>query len=250
MKAMILAAGKGTRLLPLTEHLPKALLKIQNVPLLQHCILYFKYFGVNEIIINVHHLADQIIEFLAAHDNFGIRIEISDESEELLDTGGGLLKAHWFFSDGNPFFLATSDVITDLNLEHLYKFHVSHQPLTTLAVKQRKSTRELLLDEHNNLCGWRNNINNEYKWSRQPESYHAIAFSTVHVIDPALFGLITERGAFSMTDLYLRLARDHTIKGFEHNDSRWFECGRVENLEMLNESDEIQTIYRKYHGIK
>ena len=244
---MILAAGKGTRLLPLTEHLPKALLKVQDVPLLQHCIMYFKFFGITEIIINVHHLADQITEFLAAHNNFGIRIEVSHEQEELLDTGGGLLKARWFFDNNRPFFLATSDVITNLNLEQLYHYHLNNKSLATLAVKQRASTRELIFDDQYNLCGWHNNSTGETRWARPTDHYHQIAFSTIHVIDPSLFNLVSEHGAFSMTDLYLRLAKDHVIKGFEHNESLWFECGRIENIEKLNSSKEIQHIYRHFH---
>jgi len=247
MKAMILAAGMGTRLLPLTEHMPKALLKIQDVPLLQHCIMYFKFFGVNEIIINVHHLADRITEFLAARNNFGIRIEISHEKEELLDTGGGLFKARWFFNDDRPFFLATSDVITNLNLEQLYQYHLENKPLATLAVKRRQTTRELLFDDKYNLCGWHNNVTGETRWARSVDHYRQIAFSTIHVIDPVLFDLVTEEGAFSMTDLYLRLAKDHTIKGFEHDKSLWFECGRIENLEILNSRKEIRHIYRHFH---
>jgi len=248
MKAMILAAGKGTRLLPLTEHVPKALLPVRNVPLLQHCIQYFKFFGVTEIIINVHHFADQIREFITRHNGFGIRIEISHEQEELLDTGGGLMKARWFFDDGKPFFLAAVDVITNLDLIKLYQYHLENKPLATLAVKHRPSTREFIFDDQYNLCGWINHVTGEIRWTRTPLKWHPIAFSTIHVIDPALFGMVTEQGAFSMTDLYLRLAREHTIKGFEHNSSLWFECGRVENLETLNVSKEIQHIYRHFHS--
>jgi MurNAc alpha-1-phosphate uridylyltransferase len=248
MKAMILAAGRGTRLLPLTEHLPKALLPVRNVPLLQHCIQYFKFFGVNEIIINVHHLSGQIIDFLHAHKDFGIRIEISLEQDALLDTGGGLMKARWFFDDGQPFFLTAADVITDLDLARLYQYHVKHKPLATLAVKQRPSTREFIFDNKCNMCGWINHTTGEIQWSRQTEHFHPIAFSTIHLIDPALFGLVIEKGAFSMTDLYLRLASQHIIKGFEHNESLWFECGRIENLETLNGSQEIQHIYDRFHS--
>ncbi len=247
MKAMILAAGRGTRLLPLTAHRPKALLKIQDVPLLQHCIMYFRFFGVKEIIINVHHLADQVTEFLADNDNFGMHIEISHEKDELLDTGGGLMKARWFFGDGKPFFLATSDVITNLNLEQLYHYHLENKPLATLAVKQRPTSRELLFDDHYNLCGWHNKLTGETRWARPVDHFRQIAFSTIHVIDPALFDLVTEEGAFSMTDLYLRLAGSFVIKGFEHNQSLWYECGRIENLEMLDNTKEIQHIYRHFH---
>jgi N-acetyl-alpha-D-muramate 1-phosphate uridylyltransferase len=248
MKAMILAAGKGTRLMPLTEHVPKALLPVRDVPLLQHCIQYLKFFGVNEIIINVHHLAEQITDFLSAKHNFGIHIEISHERDELLDTGGGLMKARWFFDDGKPFFLAAADVITNLDLMRLYQYHQEHKPLATLAVKQRPSTREFIFDDHCNLCGWINHTTGEIRWSRKTENYHPAAFSAVHVIDPALFDLVTERGVFSITDMYLRLADKHTIKGFKHNESLWFECGRVENLQKLNVSKEIQHIYRHFHS--
>lgn len=244
---MILAAGKGTRLLPLTEHIPKALVKIQGIPLLQHAIMYLRFFGVNEIIINVHHLADKIIEFIAAHNSFGIRIEISHEKDNLLDTGGGLYNARWFFNDNKPFFLVTSDVITNLNLEELYHFHLEKKPLATLAVKQRQTTRELMFDDQYNLCGWHNSMTDETLRVNKSDCYRMIAFSTVHVIDPALFDLVTENGAFSMTDLYLKLAKHHTIKGFEHNESLWYECGRIENLELLNKSEEIKHIYRHFH---
>lgn len=248
MKAMILAAGKGTRLMPLTEHLPKALLPVRNVPLLQHCIQYFKFFGVTEIIINVHHFAGQIADFLALHNNFGIRIEISHERDELLNTGGGLMKARWFFDDGKPFFLAAVDVITNLDLIRLYQYHLENKPLVTLAVKQRPSTREFIFDDQYILCGWINHITGEIRWSRPTENFHPIAFSTIHVIDPALFDKVIEKDAFSLTDLYLRLAAENTIKGFEHNNSAWFECGRVENLSTLNKSREIQHIYRHFHA--
>jgi NDP-sugar pyrophosphorylase family protein len=228
--------------------LPKALLPVRDVPLLQHWIQYLKFFGVTEIIINVHHLADQITEFLSVHNNFGIRIEISHEREGLLDTGGGLKKARWFFDDGKAFFLAAVDVITNLDLIQLYQYHLENKALATLAVKQRPSTREFIFDDQNNLCGWTNHGTGEICWSRPAEKVHPIAFSAIHVIDPALFSLITEQGAFSMTDLYLRLAMENTIKGFEHNASLWFECGRVENLETLNTSKEIKHIYRHFHS--
>lgn len=244
---MILAAGEGTRLMPLTKNMPKALLPVREVPLLQHCIQYFKFFGITEIIINVHHLSGQIKEFLSAHHDFGIRIEVSHERDELLNTGGGLMNARWFFDDGKPFFLAASDVITNLDLLQLYQYHLDHKPLATLAVKQRPSTREFIFDRQNNLCGWVNHVTGETRWSRPENDHHAIAFSTIHVIEPELFNLVTEKGAFSMTDLYLRLAHRHIIKGFEHNASLWFECGRIENLETLNKSKEIQHIYRHFH---
>jgi NDP-sugar pyrophosphorylase family protein len=247
MKAMILAAGIGTRLRPLTLEKPKSLVEVQGVSLLEHTIRYLKYFGVREIVINVHHFADQIEQFIRDKDSFGIRIAISDEREALLDTGGGLLKAAWFFDDKKPFFLIASDVITDLDLTALYNFHLHHNPLVTLAVKHRPSSREFLFDAEHRLCGWHNNVTGETRWVREIANPVKIAFSTVHVIDPALFGLVIETGAFSLIDLYLRIARQHLILGFEHNETAWFEFGRIENLEGLNSSEGIRAIFRRFH---
>ena len=146
MKAMILAAGIGTRLRPITLEKPKCLVEVQGISLLEHTIRYLKYFGVKEIVINVHHFADQIEQFIQHKNSFGIQIALSDEREALLDTGGGLIKAKWFFDDKKPFFLIASDVITDLDLTSLYNYHLLHDPLVTLAVKHRQSSREFLFD--------------------------------------------------------------------------------------------------------
>jgi NDP-sugar pyrophosphorylase family protein len=247
MKAMILAAGIGTRLRPVTLEKPKCLVEVQGISLLEHTIRYLKYFGVKEIVINVHHFADQIEQFIRDKNNFGIQIALSDEREALLDTGGGLLKAQWFFGDKKPFFLIASDVITDLDLGAVYKFHLDHGPLVTLAVKHRPSSREFLFDPTHRLCGWHNNVTGETRWVNQIPNPLKIAFSTIHVIDPGLFDLVTETGAFSLIDLYLRLAGKHVILGFEHNETDWFEFGRIENLESLNQSPEIKTIFRRFH---
>ncbi len=244
---MILAAGIGTRLRPLTESKPKALVEVQGVPLLEHTIRYLKFFGVHEIMINLHHLADQIMDFLKKNDSFGLHITVSDEREALLDTGGGLFKARWFFDDGKPFFLTASDVITDLDLNLMYSHHIDHNPLVTLAVKQRETSREFIFDSEDRLCGWHNNISGETRWARASAHTYKLAFSTIHVIDPRLFSLVTETGAFSLTDLYLRLACEHTILGFKHNETSWFEFGRIENLDRLNKSPEIHAIFRRFH---
>ncbi len=247
MKAMILAAGIGTRLRPLTEHMPKALVEVQRVPLLEHAIRYLKFYGIEEIIINVHHFSGQIEEFLKKNRYFGMKIILSDEQEMLMDTGGGLVKAAWFFSDGKPLVLMASDVITDLDLITMYRYHLDHGPLVTLAVKHRESTREFLFDAGNRLCGWHNNITGETRWARETSDAHKIAFSTIHVIDPRIFSLVTESGPFSLIDLYLRIAGDHTILGYNHDDSVWFEFGRIENLVRLNRSSEIRTLFKRYH---
>ncbi|MFO7368840.1 MAG: nucleotidyltransferase family protein [Bacteroidales bacterium] len=246
MKAMILAAGKGTRMRPLTDKMPKALLPVQGVALLEHTIRYLKYYGITEIIINVHHHAKQIIDFIEKNNSFGIRIEFSDETDELLDTGGGLYKARWFFDETEPFILTSSDVITDLDLNNLVGFHKKNKPLVSLAVKHRNSSRDFLFDQQYHLCGWHNNVNGETKLIREVANPVKIGFSTIHCISPSIFRLITERGCFSIVDSYLRLAVAHTIMGFEHDQSRWIECGRIENYPLLNEEPEIREIYNKY----
>jgi len=247
MKAMILAAGIGTRLRPVTLEKPKCLVEVQGISLLEHTIRYLKFFGVKEIVINVHHFADQVERFIHDKDSFGIQIVLSDEREALLDTGGGLVKAKWFFDDKKPFFLIASDVITDLDLTALYRFHLLHNPLVTLAVKQRPSSREFLFDPGYRLSGWHNNVTGETRWVKEIPDPLKIAFSTIHVIDPLLFDLVTETGAFSLIDLYLRLARENVILGFEHNQSQWYEFGRIENLEGLNHSMEIRAIFEHFH---
>jgi NDP-sugar pyrophosphorylase family protein len=247
IKAMILAAGIGTRLRPITLEKPKCLVELQGISLLEHTIRYLKYFGVKEIVINVHHFADQIEQFIQDKNSFGIHIVLSDERKALLDTGGGLVKAKWFFEDKKPFFLMASDVITDLDLTALYNYHLLHDPLVTLAVKHRQSSREFLFDPGHRLCGWHNNVTGETRWVKEISNPLKIAFSTIHVIDPRLFGAVTETGAFSLIDLYLRLARENVILGFEHNQTAWFEFGRIENLEGLNRSTEIRAIFQRFH---
>ncbi len=247
MKAMILAAGLGTRLLPLTEKKPKALIEVQGISLLEHTIRYLKYFGVDEIVINIHHHAGQIVDFIRKNNAFGLRIEFSDETDELLNTGGGLYKARWFFDDGKPFLLTSSDVITSLNLHEMYDFHEKFSPLATLAVKHRKSSRDFLFDADYRLSGWCNNLNGECRMVRPVQDELKMAFSTIHLLNPAIFEHITEHGSFSIVDVYLRLAPVQHIMGFEHDNSFWFECGRIENLDNLNQEPEIQAIYRHFH---
>lgn len=247
MKAMILAAGIGTRLRPITLEKPKCLVEVRGISLLEHTIRYLKYFGVKEIVINVHHFADQIEQFIRDKNSFGIHIDFSDERDALMDTGGGLVKAEWFFDDKKPFFLIASDVITDLDLTKLYEYHLNHDPLVTLAVKHRPSSREFLFDPGHRLCGWHNNVTGETRWVKEISDTLKIAFSTIHVVNPRIFDMVTETGAFSLIDLYLRLAGQYTILGFEHNETAWFEFGRIENLESLNQSEDIKAIFGRFH---
>ncbi len=248
MKAMILAAGEGTRLRPMTNKIPKALIEIKGKTLLEHTISYLLYHGVDEIIINVHHLADQIKDFVRSRNNFNIRIEFSDETEKLLGTGGGLKKASWFFDSKESFFMTTADIITNHDLNKLYDYHMQTRALVTLALKSRQSTRELLLSEDYHLCGWKSNVTGEKKLVRDDEDIkYSIAFSGYQVINPAIFNKITEGDSFQVIDLYLRLAAENLINGFIQNDAFWMEFGRIQNFKKAKRSLKLKRIISRYN---
>src|SRR5690606_32019928 len=154
MKAMIFAAGMGTRLKPLTDTIPKALVPVGGKPLLQHIIEKLKRFGFNEIIINIHHFGQQIIDFVQENNSFDIRIEFSDEREQLLDTGGGIKKAAWFFDDNKPFLVHNVDILSNIDLQELYHFHLKNNTIATLLCSIRQTSRYLLFDTDNHLRGW------------------------------------------------------------------------------------------------
>ncbi len=227
MKAIIFAAGLGTRLSPWTNNKPKALVEYQNIPLLQHVILKLKKHGFDDIIINIHHFADQVEEFIEKNDSFGIIISFSNERDLLLDTGGGLKNTAHFFNDNKPFLAYNVDIISDINLNEFYNYHIENKVLVTLAVKNRETSRQLLFDENKNLCQWKNVITNEIKNARtavgELKSY---AFSGLHVISPQIFDKITEEGVFSIIDTYLRLAKTEDIIFYNHNYSSWKDMGR------------------------
>jgi NDP-sugar pyrophosphorylase family protein len=237
MKAMILAAGLGTRLRPFTDTTPKALIAVNGVPLLEIVIQRLKFYGFHEIIINVHHLAEHIIEFLQKKRNFGLDIRISPETDILLDTGGGVKKAAWFFDDGNPFLVHNVDILSDLDLRQLYETHLLSHALATLAVKNRQSSRYLLFDYENLLCGWQNIVTGEIKITRITSESDLIplAFSGIHVIHPAIFDLMPEQEVFSITDVYIQLASTHKIVAFNHNSSLWMDLGRIDHLTKAGE---------------
>lgn len=215
MKAMILAAGLGTRLRPLTDTRPKALVELAGRTLLEITLERLRTFGIHEVIINVHHLADMIVEYLKVNGNFGMRIEISRE-EVLLDTGGGLKKASWFFrDDAEPFVLHNVDVISTIDLHRMAQFHKENHALATLAVQDRPTSRPLVFDEHLQLRG------------RGP----GFAFSGIHVISPSLLSILTEEGAFSIIHSYLRLASDgQKILGFRADEYYWRDLGKPDDL--------------------
>jgi NDP-sugar pyrophosphorylase family protein len=233
MKAMILAAGLGTRLQPFTLTKPKALVPVNGIPVLEIIIRRLKKYGISEIIINVHHFADQIREFLSFHHNFDISIDISDETSQLLETGGGLVKAGHFFNDGNPFLVHNVDVLTDFNIAELYEYHLKNKSLATLAVKERKTSRSLLINKEHQLCGWKNNQTGETIIARNTtENLIPIAFSCVYVLNPEIFTMITETGKFSIMDSFLRLATNYNISTWPHPQNFWYDIGKAENLAM------------------
>src|SRR6266481_265470 len=209
MKAMILAAGLGTRLRPLTDNRPKALVEIAGRTLLEITLSRLRAFGVGEVIINVHHFADMILEYLKTNENFRMDIEISRE-EVLLDTGGGLKNAAYFFREESsgfdaPFILHNVDVISTIDLRRMVQFHNENQALATLAVQDRKTSRYLLFDEQMQLCGRRSGRDQQTEIGGSSAQATALAFSGIHVISPRLLGLLSEDGAFSIIDSYLSL---------------------------------------------
>ncbi len=231
MKAMILAAGLGTRLRPHTNYKPKALLKVGGQALLEICIKRLIRYGFDEIIINVHHFAEQIIAFVGKHENFGAQITFSDEQDKLLDTGGGLKKAAWFFDDGLPFLLCNTDIISNIDLARFYQ---SLQPgsLATLAVRQRQSSRYLIFDEKQTLTGWQNIKTGNLKMCRPVSGEFSLqAFSGLHVISPALFELMPADDTFSIIDVYLSAATQHTIKAYPHDADLWMDAGKSSDIE-------------------
>ncbi len=228
---MILAAGLGTRLKPFTDRHPKALAAVNGKTILQRNIEYLASFGIKEVIINVHHFADQIIDLVKEHDGFGSRITFSDETNEVLETGGGIKKAAWFFEkEVSPFVVMNVDVLTDMNLEEMIFQHEKIRPLATLAVTSRQTSRYFLFDEKNHLCGWENVKTGEKKISRKSENYFQKAFSGIHVISPKIFSLIKMEGKFSMVDVYLELAKTHDITAFDHSNSKFIDVGKPESI--------------------
>lgn len=231
MKAMILAAGIGSRLRPMTDHTPKALVKINGIPLIEIVIRRLMASGYNEMIINLHHLGGQIKDFVVQQNYFGQHIEFSDESDKLLDTGGGLQKASWFFNDGQPFLVHNVDIITDLDLDALRLAHMKNKALATLAVRHRDTSRYFLFDQEQRLKGWTNHKTGETKpMGAALQNTEEIAFSGVQIVEPEIFQFMKIEGAYSLTHLYLDLCNTHVIKGYVHNNGYWNDVGKHEEL--------------------
>ena len=245
MKAMIFAAGLGTRLKPFTESMPKALVPVAGMPMLEILIEHFQTNGIKDIIINVHHFSDQVISFLSENNNFGANISVSDESDLLLDTGGGLKKAAWFFDDEKPFLVQNVDVISDIRYQEMIDLQSQSGSFATLAVSDRETSRYFLFDERMQLCGWENTKTGELKIvNHNFQNLKRFAFSGIHVIDPEIFNLIQNEGKFSIVDTYLELAATHKITGFEHNPENWVDMGKPDELM------KAETILHKLRSMK
>jgi NDP-sugar pyrophosphorylase family protein len=237
MKAMILAAGLGTRLRPLTDDRPKALVEVAGRTLLKITLSRLRAFGVREVIVNVHHFADMVVDYLKANKDFGMRVEVSRE-EALLDTGGGLKKAaHFFLEDSSrldePFILHNVDVISTIDLGRMVQFHVERKALATLAVQERETSRYLLFDDQLRLCGRLSGSDQQAEFIRNSQELEvqALAFSGIHVISPRLLSMMTEEGAFSIVSSYLRLGEQgKKVLGFRADEYYWRDLGRPENV--------------------
>ena len=238
MKAMIFAAGLGTRLKPLTDHMPKALVPVAGKPMLEHVIRKLIAAGCDEIVINVHHFADQIIDFVKANNNFGITIHISDETDMLLDTGGGIKKASSFFNE--PFLIHNVDILSNVDLKSLYEYHLTSGNDATLLVSPRKTVRYLLFDEGNQLCGWVNKDTLQTKpegFVYQPEVQKEYAFSGIHIVSPSLFNYMGENwiGKFPIMDFYLQTCQESKLGGYVKEDLQLIDIGKPETLAQAEE---------------
>ena len=234
MKAMVLAAGLGTRLRPLTNDRPKALVTVGGRTMLELALARLRHFGVTEAIVNTHHFGEAIREYLKANSNFGMRIEVSSE-EELLDTGGGLKRASWFFLEGAgaaaqaPFILHNVDVISTIDLTRMVQFHSEQGALATLAVQDRETKRYLLFNQSHMLCGRRAGRDGEPELARPTPAAHALAFCGIHILSPRIFAKMTEEGSFSVVNAYLNLAaQGEKIAAFRADAYRWRDLGRPE----------------------
>lgn len=228
MKAILFAAGLGTRLKPFTDNHPKALAVVNGKTLLERNIEYLKSFGVKEFVINVHHFTDQIRNFLDSKNNFRVKIHISDETEEVLETGGGLVKARKFL-ENDTFLVMNVDILTDLDINHLIQVHEKHKPIVTLAVSDRNSSRKLLFEKDMWLKGWKNNSTGE-SIIESDEVLMEFAFSGIHIIEPELFNMLPKSGKFSIMTSYMELMKSEIIMGYEHSGGKLVDVGRPESV--------------------
>lgn len=228
-RAMILAAGLGTRLRPLTDTTPKALLSFRGKTMLEHVVDHLAAHGITEVVINLHHHADQVMDFLKEHKYFGIDFRISDERQELMDTGGGMMHARKHLEGHGPFIVHNVDIYSDTNLSAMLKYHLENDALATLAVSDRATSRNLLIDGDGLLCGWRNNNTGEEIIARQKPGLYPVAFSGIHVADPVIFSYLQQEQPFSITKAYLELAKKLRITTFDHTGDTWIDMADTGN---------------------
>ncbi|HKB43315.1 MAG TPA: sugar phosphate nucleotidyltransferase [Chitinophagaceae bacterium] len=230
MKAMIFSAGLGTRFKPWTEEHPKALALVNGKSLLQRNVEYLRQYGIKDVIVNVHHFAEQVIDAVKKNNGWGSNIIISDETNELLETGGGLLKAKELFTAGERFITCNVDILTDLDLNKLISFHEKNKPLISFGVTNRKTSRYFLFDENNRLCGWRNIKTNEERIPLAKQGLIEKAYSCVVVFEYEIFNLMSFTGKFSLLGVYLNLTKDHLIMGYDHSGDKLVDVGKPESI--------------------
>lgn len=250
MKAMIFAAGLGTRLKPLTDNMPKALVPVAGIPMLERVILRLKESGFDDITVNIHHFGQQVIDFLNTHNNFGIQIHISDERDLLLDTGGAIHKARPFLDGNEPFLVHNADILTDMDLRAFYQHHLGSNAEASLLVSKRNTSRYLLFDQHYQLKGWTNKNTGEIKPEgleyKNGQSYIEMAFGGIHVISPSLFRLMENdrwQGKFSIIPFYLSACQTSRILGYPLQDVHWFDIGKPETLAIAESFYQNQTAH-------
>ena len=230
MRAMIFSAGLGTRFKPWTDQYPKALALVNGKSLLQRNIEYLQRYGITDVVVNVHHFGDQIKEAIKKNSGWGSNVIVSDETNEVLETGGGLLKARDLLESNEPFVTLNVDILTDLNLNKLFEFHTKRQPLISFGVTSRKTSRYFLFDENDRLCGWRNTKTGEEKISVSTSHLVQKAYSCVVIFQPDVFSLIKQTGKFSLTETYLDLAKENLILGFDHSGDKLVDVGKPESV--------------------
>lgn len=230
MKAMIFAAGLGTRFKPWTNHFPKALALVNGKSLLQRNIEYLQKYGIRDVVVNVFHYGDQIIDTVIENKGWRSNIMISDESDELLETGGGLLKAADLLEGLEPFLVLNADVLMDLNIDRMIQFHEQHKPLITLGVTERETSRYFLFDEKNRLYGWQNTKTGEEKIVVNASPLYPKAYSCIAIFEQEIFSVIRQKGKFSLTEAYLDLAPDYPILGYDHTGDNFIDVGKPESV--------------------
>lgn len=228
MKAMIFAAGLGTRFKPFTEKHPKALAVINHKSLLQRNIEYLQQYNITEVVVNVHHFGDQIIEAIEKNKGWGSNVVVSNEKDEVLETGGGLVKAQHLLKSNDAFLTINVDILSNLNIQHLINFYNNHSTLIALAVTDRLTSRYFLFSQQNQLSGWRNTKTSEEKIVLPQNHYMQKAYSGIAIFNPSIFSLIRQKGKFSLTEMYLDLAKTQAILGYDHSSDIILDVGNIE----------------------